>query len=149
MLEKAELTLINMLSKTKKVFTTPLPVLCSVASYKLFYSTMWSVGTLSLLFVPPIESGGMEINMKDNKIIYNIGQILTVKEDVTLEGLGTQKIVKKGSKIYIGADNLAHHRDGTIQPLGENTEVKGYSVSGLADFIWLYILINRCVISDI
>lgn len=71
--------------------------------------------------------------------IYNIGQILTVKEDVTLEGLGTKKTVKKGSKIYIGADNLAHHRDGTIQPLGENTEVKGYSVNGLADFIWLYI----------
>lgn len=73
------------------------------------------------------------------KIIYNIGQILTVKEDVTLEGLGTKKIVKKGTKIYIGADNLAHHKDGSIQPLGDNTEVKGYSVSGLAHFIWLYI----------
>lgn len=77
--------------------------------------------------------------MKENKIIYNIGEILTVRKDHVLEGLGTKKTVKKGSKIYIGADNLAHHRDGTIQPLGENTEVKGYSVSGLADFIWLYI----------
>ncbi|MGI6054812.1 MAG: hypothetical protein ACOYA8_08085 [Clostridium sp.] len=37
-LEKADLTLINMLSKTKKVITTPPPVLCSVASYKQFYS---------------------------------------------------------------------------------------------------------------
>ena len=55
MLEKAELTLIFMLSKTKKVFTTPPPVLCSVASYKLFYSIMLSVVTLSLLFVPPTE----------------------------------------------------------------------------------------------
>ena len=63
MLEKAELTLISMLSKKKKVITTPPPVLCSVASYKLFYSTTWSVGTLSLLFVPPAEGGGMEISM--------------------------------------------------------------------------------------
>ena len=37
--EKAELTLIIMLSKTKKVFTTHLTVLCSVALYKLFYNT--------------------------------------------------------------------------------------------------------------
>ena len=75
-----------------------------------------------------------------DKTIYNVGQILTAKEDVELEGvLGTKKTVKKGTKIYIGADNLAHHKDGTIQPLGENTEVKGYSVNGLADFIWLYI----------
>lgn len=72
--------------------------------------------------------------------IYNIGQILTAKENIELEGvLGEKKTVKKGTKIYIGADNFAHHRDGTIQPLGENAKVKGYSVSGLADFIWLYI----------
>ena len=38
-LEKAELTLITMLSKTKKVITTPPPVLCSIASCKIFYST--------------------------------------------------------------------------------------------------------------
>jgi hypothetical protein len=61
-LEKAELTLIKMLSRTKKVFTTYLPVLCSIASYKLFYSTKGSVETLSLLFVPPF-GGGMEIKM--------------------------------------------------------------------------------------
>jgi hypothetical protein len=61
-LEKAELTLIKMLSKTKKVFTTPPPVLCSIASYKLFYSTKGSVEILSLLFVPPL-GGGMEIDM--------------------------------------------------------------------------------------
>ena len=64
MFEKAELTLISMLSKMKKVITTPPPVLCSVASYKLFYSTTWNVGTLSLLFVPPVKGGGMEISMK-------------------------------------------------------------------------------------
>ena len=63
MLEKAELTLISMLSKTKKVITTHPPVLCSVASCKLFYSTVERVGTLSLLFVPPAKGGGMEISM--------------------------------------------------------------------------------------
>ena len=65
MLEKAELTLIIMLSKTKKVITTHLIVLCSVASHKLFYSIAWRVGTLSLQFVPPAEGGGMEIIMSD------------------------------------------------------------------------------------
>lgn len=78
--------------------------------------------------------------MENNKTIYNIGQILTASKDFELEGcLGNKKAVKKGTKIYIGADDLAHHKDGTIQPLGENAEVKGYSVSGLADFIWLHI----------
>ena len=66
MLEKAELTLIIMLSKTKKVITTPPPVLCSVASCKLFYSTVQRVGTLSLLFVPPAKGGGMEIIMYED-----------------------------------------------------------------------------------
>lgn len=76
----------------------------------------------------------------ENNTVYNIGQILTARENIELDGcLGTKKTVKKGAKIYIGADNFAHYRDGIIQPLGENTEVKGYSVSGLADFIWLYI----------
>lgn len=76
----------------------------------------------------------------ENKTIYKIGQILIAKKDIELEGVfGTKKAVKKETKIYIGADNLAHHKDGTIQPLGDNTEVKGYSIIGLADFIWLYI----------
>ncbi len=42
-LEKAQLTLIKMLSKTKKVITTIPPVFCSVASYKLFYITLWKL----------------------------------------------------------------------------------------------------------
>lgn len=82
MLEKAELTLISMLSKTKKVITTPPPVLCSVASCKLFYSTVERVGTLSLLFVPPAEGGGMEISMKDfQEKIEKIGVIPVIVID--------------------------------------------------------------------
>jgi len=78
--------------------------------------------------------------------IYNVGQVLTAQKDIELEGaLGTKRIIKKGTKIYIGADNFAHHRDGTIQPLEKNADVKGYSVSGLAEFIWLYIRNNTPV----
>ena len=47
------LTLISMLSKTKKVFTTHLPVLCSVASSRSILSITWRIERLSLLFVPP------------------------------------------------------------------------------------------------
>ena len=88
-----------------------------------------------------------------SKKIYNIGQILTANKDIEIERcFGTKDIIKKGTRIYIGADNFAHHRDGTMQPLGDNTEVKGYSVSGLADFIWLYIRnytpVNEYVLED-
>lgn len=71
----------------------------------------------------------------ENKRIIGIGEVFIAKEDIELEN----KTVKKGEKVYIGADCFAHHRDGTIQWLEDNAEVKGYSVSGLADFIWLYI----------
>ena len=50
-----KLTLITMLSKTKKVFTTHLPVLCSVASLRIILSITWRIERLSLLFVPPTE----------------------------------------------------------------------------------------------
>lgn len=73
-------------------------------------------------------------------IVYNIGQILTANKEIETEMcFGEKRIIKKGAKIYIGADNFAHHMDGTIQPLGENAGVSGYSVTGLADFIWRYI----------
>ena len=48
-----ELTLIIMLSKTE-VFTTHLPVLCSIASLTIILSATWRIKRLSLLFVPPI-----------------------------------------------------------------------------------------------
>lgn len=80
--------------------------------------------------------------MKESKTIYNIGQVLAAQQDINVERcFGTKDVIEKGTKIYIGADNFVHHEDGTIQPLGEDVEVNGYSVSGLADFIWTYIRI--------
>jgi len=100
-LEKAELTLIFMLSKTKKVITTPPPVLCSVASRKLFYSITLRAVTLSLLFVPPAKGGGMEIFM----IMYAqlIGHspkermVLSydVEKDVANSGMSFDEYIKK------------------------------------------------------
>ena len=95
MLEKAELTLIIMLSKTKKVITTPPPVLCSVASCKLFYSTVQRVGTLSLLFVPPAKGGGMEIIMKKiSKRVLIVGLVLAMIFS-SLGGVTSQKVEAK------------------------------------------------------
>ena len=52
---------------------------------------------------------------------------------------------KKGTKVYVGADGFVHYKNGDIQPLAKNAEIKRYSISGLADFIWLYIHNNTPV----
>lgn len=83
--------------------------------------------------------------MSEEKTIYSIGQKLTFKEDAELEkGFGAKVTVKKGTAIFIGADSkrsFAHYLNGDIQPLSENSEVKGYSVSGLAE--WIYEWVSR------
>lgn len=78
----------------------------------------------------------------EEKTTYKIGQILTSNYDVEVEKAlsGDKVIVPKGNKIIIGADNMAHHlRNGMIQPLGENIEVKGYDTEGIAEFIFSWI----------
>lgn len=78
----------------------------------------------------------------EEKTIYKIGQILTSECDVEVEKVlsGDKVIVPKGNKIIIGADNMAHHlRNGMIQPLGENIEVKGYDTKGISKFIFSWI----------
>lgn len=90
MLEKAELTLISMLSKTKKVFTTPPSVLCSVASCKVFYSITLRTVTLSSLFVPPTE-GGRNRDFYEKKNLdpkmreETVSQTVDVPDDVDAE----------------------------------------------------------------
>lgn len=80
---------------------------------------------------------------------YNIGQILTIKEDMELEGvLGKKTKVKKGTKVYIGADNFAHYLNGMLQPIikelqpiNKKDEKIGFSVEGIAD--WVYMWVSR------
>ena len=67
---------------------------------------------------------------------YKIGTMLRTSTDVELKDfLGDKTFVNKGTKIWIGADNLAHYQDGTIQPLPEDSTVKGYSTKGITERI--------------
>lgn len=71
---------------------------------------------------------------------YKIGQILTSKEDVEVEMAlsGDKVIIPKGNKVIIGADKLAHHvRNGMIQQLPKDSEVKGYDCSGIAEYLYI------------
>ena len=69
---------------------------------------------------------------------YKIGEMLTVSADVELKDfLGDKTLAKKSTKIWIGADNLAHYQDGTIQCLSEDSTVKGYDTKGIAERILL------------
>lgn len=75
------------------------------------------------------------------KKTYKIGQILTSNCEMEVEKMfGEKVVIPKGNKVIIGADNLAHHlRNWMIQPLGENIEVEGYDVEGIAEFIFSWI----------
>ena len=71
---------------------------------------------------------------------YKIGTMLILSADVELKDfLGDKALVNKGTKIWIGADGLAHYQDGTIQPLPlpENSTIKGYDTKGIAERILL------------
>ena len=69
---------------------------------------------------------------------YKIGEMLILSADVELKDfLGDKTLVNKGTKIWIGADGLAHYQDGTIQPLPENSTIKGYDTKGIAERILL------------
>ena len=65
---------------------------------------------------------------------YKIGEMFIVSADVELKDfLGENK----GTKIWIGADDLAHYQDESIQPLPENVTVQGYDTKGFAERILL------------
>lgn len=69
---------------------------------------------------------------------YKIGEILVTKEDVELTSAISEKKtkVRKGTRIMIGADKLAHHfGTGIIQPLQDGDEVSGYDTDGIAKAI--------------
>ena len=68
---------------------------------------------------------------------FKVGEMMTLYSDVELKDfLGNKTLAKKGTKIWIGADNLAHYQDGTIQPLPENVTIKGYDDRGITERIF-------------
>ena len=67
---------------------------------------------------------------------YKIGTMLILSADVELKDfLGDRTLVNKGTKIWVGADGLAHYQDGTIQSLPENVIVKSYDAKGITERI--------------
>lgn len=66
---------------------------------------------------------------------YNIGQRLIVNEDVEREGcFGTKGILRKGTRMYVGADKFIHFLDTSMMPT--TTPIEGYSVKGIAEFVY-------------
>ena len=69
-------------------------------------------------------------------VSFKVGEMLRVSADVELKDfLGDKTLVNKGTKIQIGADNLAHYQDGTIQRLPEDSTVESYSTKGITEKI--------------
>ena len=63
--------------------------------------------------------------------------MMTLYANVELKDfLGNKTLAKKGTKIWIGADNLAHYQNGSIQPLPENVTVNGYDDRGITERIF-------------
>ena len=76
----------------------------------------------------------------------NIGQRIRFTKDVEVERcFGTKDVIKKDSVAWVGADGLIHHKNSMIQKFENEEEVQGYSVEGLADYIWLYIRNYTCI----
>ncbi len=72
---------------------------------------------------------------------YKVGEMLILGADVELKDFFGNKTVKtlakEGTKLWIGADNLAHYQNGTIQPLAKDSTVQGYDDKGIAERILL------------
>lgn len=82
--------------------------------------------------------------MGKDKTIYGIGHILTYTQDVETHRIlsDTPEVIKKGTKVIVGADGFVRYPDGSIQKLSEDIEVSGYSTEGLASFIFTYLCRN-------
>lgn len=84
-----------------------------------------------------------------------IGEALKTTQDVEYQTAltGRKRTIKKDTPLWVGADNLVHYLDGTLQPI-DNTcfEVKGYDTKGIAEWLWLYIckhtVINEEILCD-
>ena len=69
---------------------------------------------------------------------YKIGEMIIASADIELKDfLGDKTLVNKGTKIWIGADGLAHYQDGTIQPLSKDSTIEGYDDRGITERIFV------------
>lgn len=84
------------------------------------------------------------MEQEKNKIVYGIGQILTITQDVETYRAFCDKpeVIKKGTKVVVGANGFVRYQDGSIQKLGDDIEVSGYSTEGLASFLLDYLCRN-------
>ena len=74
---------------------------------------------------------------------FKVGEMMTLYANVELKDfLGNKTLEKKGTKIWVGADNLAHYQEGSIQHLPENVTVKGYDTKGIAERILLQLKVD-------
>ena len=83
------------------------------------------------------------------KTIYNIGEKLVFTQDTEQEGfLNKKTIVKQGTPVFVGADEtpFVHYLNGNMQLLQDDSEIKGYSVTGLAE--WIYRWLSRDFLID-
>lgn len=80
-----------------------------------------------------------ETNQKEKRTQYKIGQILTSNREIELETAisGTKIRVPAESKVIIGADKLAHHINGMIQPIAKDIKVDGYDAEGLTEYLMI------------
>ena len=63
--------------------------------------------------------------------------MMTLYADVELKDfLGNKTLEKKGTRIWVGADGLAHYQNGSIQSLPENVTVNGYDDRGITERIF-------------
>ena len=68
---------------------------------------------------------------------FKVGEMMTLYADVELKDfLGNKTLEKKGTRIWVGADGLAHYQNGSIQPLPENATVNGYDDRGITERIF-------------
>ena len=91
MLEKAELTLIKMLSKTKKVITTSPPVLCSIASCNYYFTEVEDCEYFHYYLCRQLKGGGMEIKMRTKKQMRRNTGIWIVVVLIVLLFIGREK----------------------------------------------------------
>lgn len=72
---------------------------------------------------------------------YNIGQILTLTEDMEVGGQlsGDKAVLKKGTRGWVGASTkhpMLYLQNGKILLLDRDAVIEGFSVKGLAE--WIY-----------